>query len=80
MFNKKLKKRIEELEKEKECLELLLTTVKITLPNGIKDNTYANLVNRIIQQLSMGEYNPLQPKLLYFIINELNIMKKEWES
>lgn len=80
MFNKKLKNRIEELEKENERLKLFLHNVSITLPDGIKDNSYADLVKRIIEHAKISEYNPYQEKLLSFIVNELKIMKDRFED
>ena len=80
MFNKKLKNRIEELEKENERLKLFLHNLKITLPDGIKDNTYADLVRRIIEHAKYSDYNPYQEKLLSFIASELQIMEDRFSK
>lgn len=80
MFNKKLKNRIEELEKENECLKLFLQNVSIKLPDGIKDNSYADLVRRIIEHAKISEYNPYQEKLLSFIVSELTILRDRFKE
>jgi len=80
MFNKKLKNRIEELEKENERLELFLHNLSINFPDVIKDNSYADLVKRIIEHIKISEYSPYQERLLSFIVSELTILRDRFKK
>jgi hypothetical protein len=75
MFNRKLKERIKELEREnaelKECFHEYVT-VKIS---NQEEPSYAHVVTRIIQHISEASYNPYLTRLLNFIVSELDILQ-----
>ena len=56
MFWNKRKKRIEKLEQENERLKEFLHHVADTLPNGLHNRAYGDLIKRVVKMEKMGYF------------------------